>query len=349
MSSIVVDRWLHNRIAPQNNCRNGQLVSASYQSALAALANQVARLRPKEFASFHGTTQGIGRNADWNFAGHTSPMCGLIVARILVAKSASDSGTGTVTFGPPPTPFYDMYLETASGTYIGDSWVYAGQGYGEAIEDVPDEWSEHTLVLSAQDYRDTDIRGEIYAYGGGRLVGATVYEYPMPPDTIYDYINQQFSVGQPILDSHRYDVMNLAINQWKRGASHLGNYSGYSSGASVTSATYHNVWDDSLTTARTLNSPCWFVDLRYCNTKRTTTVPCRFEAYAYFSGAGAGNVRIVDESGTALSTIAVAGSTGWYQATVNLPATSARYFLEHNSDGVNAMSTLVASLYQYSA
>lgn len=351
MSSVFIDPWIHRRISPQDNCRNGQLVSAWHQSQMASLANQIARLRPKELATFHGATQGIGRNADWLFAAHTSPLCGAIVARLLVGKTASDSGDGTVTFGPPPTPEFDLYIANQAGTQLAYQAMFASGASGETINDVPDEWTVHTIVVDASAFRNTSIRGELYALFGGRLMGATIYEYPLPPDTIYGYINQQFSIGQSIKDSDRYDVIRMAIEQWKYGAAHLGNFSSYSflTAPSVTTSTWQNVWDDSAAAARTPNSPCWMSDLRYCNTKRSTAVPCKLEAYVQTT-VGTGTVRLVDETGTAVPGGFInvpAGTLGWVQTMAYLPATNARYYLEHGADGANPMFTFAASLYQF--
>lgn len=340
MSSVVVDPWLRERLEPFYTCRNGQLVSADFQTKLSELCNQIIRMRPKEHASFGTDIGSVAKR--WRFAGHTSPMAGTIVLRAVIGKTTTGANPGAT-----------LTLTNSAGTTIAQGTTYGGLATGESVADTPDEWVVQTLFLDARTFQNTSFRAELATSGEGKLIAATIYEYAMPPDTSYGYINQQFSVGQGIYEVDRKAIVDMAIALWKRGAAPLWNFSSQTDATapSSISGSWVNIIDASTTV--TANSPGFWVDLRACNTKvARPNVPCRFEAFLSAPGGTIHGVRIVDSTGTAVVTQSpltpAAGGT-WFQTTMNLPPTHAKYDVQFQSDAVNTLKCYAVSVYQYAS
>jgi hypothetical protein len=353
-SSVNVDPTLRERIQPHHYCRNGQLVSPTFQSMMATLANQITWLRPKELASFEGDPEPT-TNATWRFACHTSPNCGAIVARLIIAKAGAyidpDSLAGPLV--PIPTFELALYEDDASETFIDSKQINAGYAYGESFTDCPGEWTVQTMIIGGRslNIRDMDIRGEIVATFGGRLIGATVYECPRAPMTENGYIAQQYSIGQGIYDADRQDVADAAVALWKRGAAPLFTFSSYrdasAPASTLAAASPANIFDISVVTV-TPETPGYFVDLRWCNTKARTTVPCRFEAYFKTGGGVTLEVQLKDSTGATVGTLSGGSTFGaWFQTEIELPPTLAKYDLMFTYSGLNGLTLYEASLYQY--
>lgn len=349
MTTINVDPFVHERIQPQKWCRNGQVPSADYQRMLCELANQIARLHPKELASFGGFPQPSTGHV-WRFAAHTSPLVGSLVVRVLMAKSPSTIG-----------PYCDVsILDNTFTTVLANKQVFGGGAIGETPADVPDEWTVQTLVLDARNFQNTSIKGVIQTpiFGAGispseytgRIVSATIYEHPMPADTAYGYLSQGYALGQNIYESDRKGLVQFAINQWKRGLAHQANFSSLTDATAPTnsSATFANIIDNSI--AVTTDTAGFYLDLRAGNTKSRTTVPCRFEACFKTTGGASLSVRLVDQNGTVLATLTGNNPVlNWLQTTVNLNPTIAKYDVQHAGNGAQTITTYAASLYRYAA
>lgn len=349
MSSISINPVVQDRIRPGYDCRNGQLVSAWLQQTLAERANQLVHHRVKELFSSTGPVEStILFNGKWRFASHTSPLCYAIVARVLVQQTAMDAVDSLCGV--------TMTIANSSGTTLASSAAYGGNAYGQTLGQVPDEWVMLTMGVSATAFQDTDIRVTIADAQYTRLVSCVVYEVPMPPDTDNGYVQQSFSVGNHIRSDHRSGVQDLVVDHYNRGAAPLFNYSSRHDDTAPTNLdlTYKNLFDDSAVTAMTSGSPGFLIDLRYCNRKMATTVPCRFEVYAAMDNGTTGSVRLYNASGTVVKTHDITGSAAWYQTTVDLPPTQALYYLYHigtgslgGGGGGGTVTTYAASLYQY--
>jgi hypothetical protein len=352
-SSVSVDPQVRERIQPHHFCRNGQLVSPNYQSMMAALANQITWLRTKELGTFDGEPDGASTNVTWRFACHTSPNCGAIVARLIIAKGGAYIDPDTL-FGPiNASPTFTLSLYESDGDLIDYKTINAGVANGETLDISADEWTVQTMILGggSLNLQDLDIRGELTATFGGRMVGATIYECARAPMVENGYIAQQYSIGQGIYDTDRQDVADAAVDLWKRGASPLFTFSSYRNAtapnSSLAAASPANVFDVSIVTATTETAGYW-VDLRYCNTKSRTTVPCRFEAYWATTGGVSQSLYLVDSTGTTVGTLSGNGGSGtWFQTTINLPPTLAKYDLMFTFNGVNYMTLYEASVYQF--
>jgi hypothetical protein len=353
MSTVDVDPWIRERLQPRFWCRNGMLVSAAYQGKLCELANQVVSFRVKEIASFGNTAQPTVYT-NWTFAAHTSPKCATIVCRVLMAKSPSTSGAFAV-----------VELSNEAGVMLVQKLIYAGVAIGETPVDSPDEWTEASAIIDARTYPNTKIYGRVYTLftgdGGvttgiytGRIVGATIYELALSPDTDNGYLSQSYSAGQGIYEGHRGGLVETAIGQWKRGAAPLFTWSSErDSSAAIDSSgsgNYRNLIDDSTTTASN-SSPGFWIDTRNCNTKSRADVPCRFAARVQSTG-GNSSVRLVDgATGASIRTLTISGAfTGWVEGdTSALEPRHQKVDVQYRGDVAQTLTVYSACLYQYLA
>jgi hypothetical protein len=354
-SSVNVDPTLRERIQPHHYCRNGQLVSPTFQSMTATLANQITALRPKELASFCGDPEAPMTNVVWRFACHTSPNCGAIVARLIITKAPAYIDPDTLVGPVNANPMFELalYEDDVSETYIDSKRVGGGIANGETLDLSADEWTVQTIILGSRalNLRDRDIRGVLNGAFGGNLIGAVVYECARAPLTENGYIAQQYSIGQGIYDTDRQDVADTAVDLWKRGAAPLFTFSSYrdatAPASTLAAASPANIFDISVVTV-TPETPGYFVDLRWCNTKARTTVPCRFEAYFKTGGGVTLEVQLKDSTGATVGTLSGGSTFGaWFQTEIELPPTLAKYDLMFTYSGLNGLTLYEASLYQY--
>jgi hypothetical protein len=351
MTSVAIDPWIRDPLHPEYHCRNGQLVDAEYQSQLATLANQIARLRPKQIASFDNDIATENGRTWWRFSCHLSPLTAALVFRVVMMKSQ-----GTFT---PPRCGIELY-DTSNNFLIPTTYLYGGGTNSlDTISDVPDEWTTQTLFVDVTAFRNTTVRGSIFTQftGGGvttgeysgRILSATVYEQPLPPDTAYGYLAQRYSLGQNIATADRQGLVQSAIDLWKRGMAPLANFSSQSDDTSPANSTttWKNIIDNSTTPGP--DSPGFWLDLRACNTKSRANVPCRFEA-AFWCFGGTGGVRLVDQSGAVLSTLSGTGGIfNYFQDTPSLPPTLAKYDVQFQGDGTHTCNVYAVNLYQHLA
>lgn len=77
-------------------------------------------------------------------------------------------------------------------------------------------------------------------------------------------------------------------------------------------------------------------------------VPITFAALAYTGAGTTNNVRLVNQSGTALATLSGFGTLeAWKTVNVTIPATTTRLHVEYKSDGANILELLALGCVQY--
>jgi hypothetical protein len=343
VGTLSIDPTARLRLQPHNYCRNNQLVSAEFTGKVAELLNQVARYRPKELFRAGGDVRTLNNDCLWRFAGHIGPMANVVVVRALMSLNTPDSidnGCGV-----------RLTIVNGSGTQLGQVYSFGGYQFDGLPSFVPDEFVTVTAALDASTFRDTSVRATIEAVGQGKVISVVCYEYSRPPDSDNGYCRQQYGIGDAILDTDRSTMQSLATSLYKRGAAPLFNFSSDRDveAPKNTGLGTVNVLDNT-TTSFSSDSPGYNIDLRYCNRKTATTVPCRFEAYLATDGGASLTLRLIDYTGNAVTSHTANSATPtWYQTTVNLPATLAKYDLMYTSGGVQGITCYAASLYQYTA
>lgn len=331
--------------------RNGRIVSAKYQSDIAALANQLARFRSKEFYRSPGDVTGPATDKILRFAGVTGPLARTVVARILMAPPSSQT---TQTKNPKAT----LTLYDTSGNVIGSGSAFWGYSYGKVSLNTPDEWGLASIGVDVSNYQSTIFRAELRADDEARPISCTVYEATALPDTEPSgssgvaYVPQQYSVGQPINDQDRQDIYDLALALYKYNGPSLFTWSSQTDASAISTPSPRNILDNQLLGLNTNRTAGFTIDLRYCARKTTTTVPVRLDVYAKMSdvSAGPGSVQVYGEPGTAIGSGALVSATTaqWSSVTLNLPATLATYYVAQNSaNGLQNVTTYAVSCFRY--
>lgn len=341
MAAINIDPILGLRIQPRVFCRNNQLVSADYQSKLGERLNQVARYRTKELFRGGGDVNTFNNDCLWRFAGHVGPMAKAIIVRALCAQSAPDA--------PSSSPAVALVLYDSSGNVLANQFSYGQYAYGTTFSDYPDDWVTVSVGANAAAFRNTSIRGQIYAAGQSRIISVVCYEVSQLPDTDNGYVRQQYGIGDAILDTDRSSMMTLASSLYTRGAAQSFNFSSDrdTEAPKNTGLGTVNVLDNA-TTTWSADSDGYTLDLRYCNRKGSTTVPMRFEAYLATDAGASLSLRLIDSSGNAVASLTANSATPqWYQTTANFRPTLEKYDLMYTSGGVQGIQCFASSLYQF--
>lgn len=344
MSAISIDPTARLRLQPHKYCRNNQLVSADFTGKVGELLNQVARFRPKELFRAGGDVRTFNNDCIWRFAGHIGPMAGVIVLRALCALALPDVATYV--------PGVRLTIYNSAGATLGSGIAYAAGNYSGSQSDVPDEFVTATVAIDASTFRDTSVRVTIESVEQARIISVVCYEYARPADTDNGYCRQNYNIGDAILDTDRSAMQNLATSLYKRGAAPLFNFSVDRDAEAPRNAGLGTVNVlDNFNTIVSSDSPGYNLDLRYCNRKTATTVPCRFEAYLATDSGVSLTIRLRDALTQAdvVTLTANSATPTWYQTTVNMPATLAKYDLMYTSGGVQGITVYAASLYQWTS
>lgn len=338
MSSIYVPRYVYKRVQPHHCVDNGMIVRASNESAIRRRVNQTLNWQRKELFRYVGHVTNIpagsGTRTRWRAKFHT----GVGAKRLgVVFKMAQYRGGGS--------PY-------AKATFSGGSAVEATMHYGASnagTGDGPATWGIGTRFIDI--VADADYEVQFADADNGRLISACIFEIAKDPDTTAGYLLQNIGVHQPIYDSDREDTSGLVDNVWRRNGSHVFNWcTNVDANARVrSSATDANLIDTSIT-AVSSSSPGIKLDMRYKNRRSKTTVPCKFWAYGSTAGGGTGHVYLKDSGGTVLATVNInSGTDQWHAATatLDLPATEAKYDLHLDGDGSNNTTIYAVSCYEY--
>jgi hypothetical protein len=344
VTTTDVDRLCKPRLQPQWSTRNGQLVSAEFQGSVSLLANQIARYRPKMYARGGGDVTAPVADKHWRFAGCFGPAAGSMVVRLLMAPADQSSSASN--------PYVRLNVYDTSDTLIATARAHFGASYGIPLDEAPSEWGVMTIGVDVRDYRETCFRAEIIANEEARPISFVAYESTMPATTENAYVNSTYSVGQPILDTDRRHVQDLAVSLYKYGGPSLFHFmSETDATAPEASSTTHASILDSGTPNQ---EPAGFhVDLRFSNRKTKTMVPVRVECCAMVdeSSVGSGEVRVVDSAGNVYATFSVTNrgpSPAWQTAVeAELPADERMYFVEHCTPVLDTITTFCVSVYRY--
>lgn len=335
MSVVVVPKQYLKFMQERRWVTNGRAPQADLYTVLATQANQAVAYRRKEMFRAGGLANALSSVAPpstrtrWRFRGHTGPMTSRLVVILMVLPASS-----AVT-----SPYVSVNI-TDGGTYnVTKTFYFGSTGTGGSN---PSDVGTTKLYFPGVP-SDAEIYGTFTDKDGARLVSAVVYEEALATDTANGYSDQNFAAQQPIYDSHRSAIAQLAGNMWTRGAAHAWNWSAdQDSSATVVTGATLNVIDGTSTTVTT-STPGATLDMRYKNSVGLSSVTCTFAVYANM-GLGTGSVILKDSSGVAIATATIGTTLQWYTATALLPAVSAKY--DVHATCVNTMTVYAFSLYE---
>jgi hypothetical protein len=335
MSAINVPRGYFKFMQERRWITNGRVPQADLYTMLATQTNQAVAYRRKELFRAGGLANALASvappstRARWRFRGHTGPMTSRLVVVLMMLPADT-----TVT-----SPYASVNVTDGGAYNVTKTFYFGSTGTGGTA---PSSITTTKLYFASVP-SDSEIYGTFTDKDGARLVSAVVYEESLALDTANGYSDQNFAVQQPIYDSHRSTLAQLAGNMWTRGAAHVWNWTAdQDSTATVITAATLNVIDGTSTTVTT-SSPGATLDMRYKNSVGLATVTCTFAVYANM-GLGTGSVILKDSAGSAIATITVGTTLQWYTVTASLPATSAKY--DVHATCANTMTVYAFSLYE---
>lgn len=343
-----------NRIHARRWARNGLVPHAVLESELANALNFVSAIRGKNLATWAVPIASIPAGTSttprtrWRFAGHTSPFLRRLRAMVLMAPA---DVTGGVSGGNDNNPSVTVTVTNAdeSTTYGTKTYSY-GTFLGTPV-DTPDRFGYGEITIACP--ADTDIYIRVDDVNGGRVISVSIQEEMTKINSSNGYIVPAgVSVSSPIYDARRELMLETATNAWNKQAAHLWNWTADSDSSPATNATgtAKNLIDTSVTTVSTA-SPGATLDLRYCKTRSTTTVPVRIVCYAKMSGSSDnGEVWLLDSDGTVVGTIdGIAGTTAaWYTADIDMPDSLGKFDVQIvNPDATETLSVYAFSAWQY--
>ncbi len=340
-------------LEPARYVRNGMVPNANFESDAAAHLNAAAACRRKQIFGWGCGLDDIPSPSSvtrtrWRFAGHTGVLLRRLHALVTMARSHVVIGGGTGT-----NPTCTVYITNADGSTV---YGQASASFGSsptATNDTPNEFGVFDLEIACP--ADTDIFGRVEDSDGGRCIAITVYEEAKKISAANGYIvPQSVAVTGPIYDGRRQDMYELATELHKKNAAPLWPFTvdDQSSPLVTASSTWTNIIDSS--TSVSASSAGATLDLRYCKTRSTSSVPCVLAIYGSMESSGvgiSGDVRIVDSSGTVVDTVSVTSTTaGWVTAAIDMPARLDKFDLQYRSaDNLNSFNLGAASLFQYAA
>jgi len=358
MTAVPIPLVLCPQLQALAHARNVKYPDATLYNLLISDANYLERWHTKELfhigcpvtnSSFNSIpAAGSGARTRWRFAAHLSPKARNIYVQMTLASVNST----TDAYGK-------LIVKNGGGSTLGTAEVHFGNTsllpsdlpvwFGDGATFVGDGTPTGVLLVTP----DTDIFCELQDVNG-RLVQAVVYEVALDADTANGYIKSPYAATAPIFDDVRQALVQNLRTLWKRGASHLLNWTvdQDSSARTRTSATAVNIIDNT-SGAPSSSTPGYTLDLLQKGSERRGNVPVVLQAYTSLTGTPGldfGHIEVVDSSNVVVLDLTVTASAGgWASMTGTLPASVAKYDLRFKSNGTQTLSLYAVSLYQYEA
>ncbi len=275
------------------------------------------------------------------FRFRSNPAATELVMHVIMSTERSFGGTGGGLSADPRVEL-DVTVSGGATSTIGPIY-YGVDSNGSDDEPI----NMYPTIASGPIAVSTVYECNLKAIDHARVLGVSVWEYA--DQTVQQSTNYYNATapasGVPIYDATRERLLvGLATQHAKCGgiAMHWGLYNGAS--RTRTSATLINLVDNSTTGAPTGATPGVVINSNYHNTMSRTTVPFEMAVYGSIA-AGSGTVVLTDSGGTDRITCTVNSATpGWFVATGNLTAGSAKWDLRYNGDGANTINVSAVSL-----
>lgn len=322
MSGVPISPTMLHAIAASSFGRNKQLASVQAQNTIVAGYNAAARYgTPRQLFRFGGNVESIMASSVTNplvvargYA-HTGAFCKEVKYSLVLAKPTAAVGASD--------PYAQIDVQTTGGVSLGTGAGHYGSFTGTPA-DTPDEWQEFTGTITVA--ASTTIAFVLSAYNNARIIGCTVWERSLDPDTSNNYMLGVVNTS-PIFDIDRQTIVTwLATMILNNGGTQvdLGDVT-----RTTISATDTNLIDGTSTTV-SASSPGITLDLRYKarRSKASTGVTMTLAIYGSCAVGSNGTVHLKDSGGSTLVTIGPFSTTpSWHVSTVTLPATLAKYDL----------------------
>jgi hypothetical protein len=328
------------------NARNGMSPSAWLHRRLVDSENHITAYRKRtvwsrgyELGQSTGGTTATTTIARFRF--RTGYGVSQVPVMLVMGLTTASGGAGSTA-----NPYAEVTLTISGGatTTLGP-YAY-GVSPSATPTDAPDEVNE--IVKFAPVSGNTVYECAVITYDHARVLAGLAWE--LGTSTVVEttnYMNTHSpAAGSPIYDADRERLFVGLSNMHTRNGGICEHWSLLDGTARTrTSATAINLIDNSSTGSPVAGTnPGFYLDCRYHNRRRSTTVPFELGVYGSVAGGAGGTARVIDAAGNTYCATAVTGAAGWYTATGNLPTAETYYTLQFLGDGVNALSVYGTSL-----
>ena len=326
--------------------RNGRLVQGHLFSRIAYAQNHILGFRRKWVASYsqkgYGSSDGgSGANTVWRGYFH-SGHCAKHIEIKMILGFAQDNGA------VDPTVVFRTTNPT-TGAQLGIATTHLNSiQQGRLPIVAPDDYRVFTRRIEIDE--DTRYGFTVATADFGHPLSCAVYEvgYARLPFTSTGTCDPDYSTGDPVLDDPQADIYTGQDEILRTNRPQLLSHSKYNDSYTITSTSYINVLDNSLSTAGNAAEPGFRIRNRYHNTASRTDVPVVFAAYVDRTASGDCHVKL--DSGSDSIVITVDSDTaGWYTATGTIPANSSstKYDVHAKVAASGTMDVYAWTLFEY--
>jgi len=339
IAPIQVRRWV----------RNGKAPDSTFINRVREASNFAVLYRSKQvwggigYDGFNAPSSSTGGTA-FRFACHTGPYThAFYVKGIIYPPLNPSTQAGTIV---------KVYSDAAMTTLVSSLNLYygakpVGTGFGWRMARVMSGWIDGVAP-------DTDYYCSISSVDSGKVGGLAIFDMQSLSETAAGYLGTNLTVLSPIVVSDRTQPHDALKAVWKRGGSHILNWStarlanpvsssvdgngfvgpdNYNTSISTTPV---NLIDRSSTTFGT-NVPMYYLDMTMKDrVGQNGLVPCVMKVWGFGAATpGDGTVTLVNSAGTTIATVtgfSTSSSPQWVGTTFLMPATLDRYALMYKSN-----------------
>jgi hypothetical protein len=342
-------------IARDRFMRIGKAPDASATSAMRNAMNYAMIHRSKEafgWTSILGqgsglpvTSAGAGLRKRFRFAFHTGPYSHALYARMFLYPQ-------TAGFNSSSYAQLDIYSDTAEAVNVSSTKFYygnnplntanvAGWQYMKVVNEFIDG-------LSA----DTDYFAVVSDGDNGLVQSVSVADMQSMTENYNGYLAANYTQESLILSTDRSTLLTPMPSLWKRGGAKVLNWTVDTQASPVTNATTTdtNIIDGSTTYGAAI--PGFTLDMTgKARLSQPTGVPCKIWAYIDSTSLNNGVLRFRNSSGSVIANVNYLGAANtphWASATLNMPATSDKWYLtSFQTVAAATIKTFAVSIFEY--
>lgn len=342
---ILLDRYLRNTKHPD----------ATLFNKMNEALNASMLFRTKECfscAGLLGQSSGLalsssaGTRLRWRFAFHSGPYNYTLMCRAVMYPQTSGPGSDSYATLRIYSDATESTLVSTTEFHYGANPVDATRTSGWQFLKIVDKTVEGLTA-------DTDYYCVVSDVDYGLIQSIAVGEIQSMTESYDGYLPQNFTAESQILDEYRANLVAPIPTLWKRGGTKVLCWTADAQASPRTNATQTstNIIDGSSTTYGAA-IPGYTLNMTgKARLSQSSGVPCKIFAYLDSTSANNGRITLHDSGGTGLASVdytGLANTPKWFESTVNLPTTEAKYYLtSRQTTAAATVSVHAVSIIEY--
>jgi hypothetical protein len=314
--------------------RNPRHPDANVFSQMCAGVNAGMVFRTKEIFSCGqvlGASAGIGLSSTalsrkrWRFAFHASPFhFSLFCSAIMYPQSTGYNADAYATL--------KVYSDATETTLVGSTEFHYGANPLQSASITGWQHLREINRFIEGLTPNTTYYAVVADESYGLIQSLCVADIQSATQGNNGYLPTTFTTESMLLDEYRSNVVEPLADLWNRGGAKVCNWTVDSQSSPRTNATMTqtNIIDGSSTTYGTsvpgvtlcMTGKAWL--------SQSSGVPCKVFAYLDSTSANNGQIVVRNEAATVSTTVdylGLANTPQWFSSTINLPATSGKYYI----------------------